>query len=189
MRELSRKEKRSIKQRHSLKKPDIEMILDMTLKEFLEKFKPPSIHYIVARKNSKLYNIIKAVATGHPLLIVVVDDNRRPVGYVSELEILRTFSRRQRYSFFIAGFNLSRLNIPIDQALDIPVEKIMEDRPLIVSEESKIRDILDLIRSLNVLVIIVVDREKKLKTVLTVSHLVRSLLSLLLGEPFQIVGI
>ncbi|WFO75233.1 CBS domain-containing protein [Desulfurococcaceae archaeon MEX13E-LK6-19] len=186
MRQTVREKRDSVARQKVFGKSDVDKILDMTLGEFLAKFRPPSVHYIVARKGTKLYNILKAIATGHPLLIIVVDEERRPIGYISELELLRTFSRRQRYSFFIAGFNLSRLNIPIEQALDVPVEKIMEDRPLVVTEKNKIKDILNLIRSLNVSVIIVVDDKKRLKTVLTASHLARSLLSLLLGEPFQV---
>lgn len=180
------KEKESASRARVFGKSDVDKILDMTLGEFLTRFKLSQAHYIVVRKGTKLFNILKAIATGHPLLIIVVDEERRPLGYISELELLRTFSRKQRYSFFIAGFNLSRLNIPIEQALDVPVEKVMEDRPLIVTEKNKIKDLLNLLRLLNVSVIIVVDDKKRLKTVLTASHLTRSILSFLLGEPFQI---
>ncbi len=171
----------------TFERSDVEKLLDMTISDFIQRYKPPSTHYIVVRRGGKLYNVLKAVAMGHPVFIVVVDEERKPVGYISEFELLRTFLKRQRYAFFVAGFNLSRLNIPIEQALNVPVEKIMEDRPFTVKEDMKIRDLLNLVRTLHVSNVIVVDKKNRLKTVINISYLINALLRNLLGEPYFIV--
>ncbi len=177
---------KSYSRRKVFEKQDVDSLLNVSIGDFLRKYKPPSTHYIVVRRGTKLYNILKAIATGHPVLIVVVDEKRKPIGYISEFELLRMFSRKPRYSFFIAGFNLARLNIPIEGALNVPVEKIMEDRPLIIREDSSLRDLLNLVRNLHVSSIIVVDKEGKLKTVLTLPYLMKTLLRILLGEPILV---
>ena len=165
---------------------DVSNLLGMTIGEFLVKYKPPSTHYIIARRGTKLYNVLKAIAIGHPIFIVVVDENRRPIGYITEVDLIKTFSRKPRFSYFIAGFNLTKLSIPIEQALNIPVEKIMEKRPVVVKENEKISDILNIVHGLHVPSIIVVDDKGRIKSVITASFLVRALLRSLLGEPLSI---
>jgi len=179
-------EKKGFRRRGVFKRRDVEDVLSLPLADFLSKFKPPSTHYIVVRRGSRLYNVLKAIAIGHPVFIVVVDERRKPIGYISEYEILRTFHRRPRYTFFIAGFNVSRLGIPIEQVLNVPVEEIMEDRPFIVREDIVIKDLLNMLRSLHIPNIIVVDREGRLKTVVNLSYLVNALLRTLLGEPHMV---
>ncbi len=181
---LARKNRKA--QRRVFGRSDVENILDLSLSDFLTKFKPPSTHYIVVRRGSKLYNVLKAIAIGHPVFIVVIDENRKPIGYISEHEILRSFQRRPRYTFFIAGFNVSRLNIPIEQVLNVPVEKVMEARPFTVREDISIRELLGMLRTLHVPNIIIVDRVGRLKTVINLSYLVNALLRSLLGEPHAI---
>jgi len=183
---LNRALREKARAKRVFEKHDVDSLLNIGIGEFIRKYKPPSTHYIVARKGTKLYNVLKAIATGHPVLIVVVDENRRPIGYISEFELLRMFSRRPRYSFFIAGFNLARLNIPIESALNIPVEKIMEDRPLVVKEDTSLKELLTLTRNLHVSSIIIVDEKGKLKTVLTLPYLMKTLLRILLGEPIMV---
>jgi len=183
---LSRVLRERIRARRVFGKQDVDSLLDMGIGEFIQKYKPPSTHYIVVRKGTKLYNVLKAIATGHPVLIVIVDEKRRPIGYISEFELLRMFSRRPRYSFFIAGFSLARLNIPIENALNIPVEKIMEDRPFVIREKTSLRELLNLARNLHLSSIIVVDDKGRLKTVLTLPYLMKTLLRILLGEPILI---
>ncbi len=183
MRRVLREESRA---RRVFGKHDVDSLLNIGIGEFIRKYKPQSTHYIVVRKGTKLYNVLKAIATGHPVLVVVVDENRRPIGYISEFELLRMFSRRPRYSFFIAGYNLARLNIPIETALSIPVEKIMEDRPLIVKEDTLLKELLNLTRNLHVSSIMIVDEKGRLKTVLTLPYLMKTLLRVLLGEPVMV---
>ena len=183
---ISKKRERGYHVSKVFKRGDVDSLLDLTLRDFITKFRPPTAHYIVVRRGSKLYNVLKAVAIGHPIFIVVVDEKRRPIGYISEIEILRTFTRRPRYTFFIAGFSLSRLNVPIEQALNVPIEKIMEDRPFTVKEDITIRELLNMLRTLHLNNIIIVDKEGKLKTVIDLSYLVTALLKSLLGEPYAI---
>ncbi len=162
---------------------DVEKILSQTLDEFMRRHRPPSTNYIIVRKGTKLLNIIRAIAIGHPVIVIVVDENRRPIGYITDKELLRIIARKPRHSYMVMGFNLGRVYIPIEQALNVPVEKIMERRPPVLRLDDKVSDAIQFIRTYGVPNIIVVDEKGAVRGVISSHYIVQTIIKRLLGEP------
>ncbi len=165
---------------------EVERILSQTLDEFMKKHRPPSTNYIIVRKGTKLLNIIRAIAIGHPVMVVVVDEKRRPIGYITDRELLRIIARKPRHSYMVMGFNLGRIYIPIEQALNVPVEKIMERRPPILRLSDRVSDAVQLIRTYGAPHIIVVDDKGVVRGVISSHYLAETIIKSLLGEPHAV---
>jgi len=162
----------------------VEKLLDMTVEEFVKKYKPPSTTYIVVRKGTKLFNVIKAVATGHPSIIIVINNERKPIGYLTDRHLLSMIRRKPRPRSLLASFSFSQMSIPIEKSLDIPVEDFMDKNPPIVYRYQTIGDVIKTMLNLDVPSVIVVDENETMHGVLTRKHLIKTVLHMLTGEPF-----
>lgn len=163
----------------------ISEILEMRIEDFIRKYRPPSTTYVTVKKGTKLYNVLKAIATGHPLMVIVVDEDRRPVGYLTDYHILSTFQRRPRPRSILASFSISQMSIPLDKSLDIPVDDLMDKRPPIIHLHQKIKDVIRTIRNLGVSAVIIVDKNNVIRGVIDRKFLVKTILNSLLGEPMM----
>lgn len=160
-------------------------ILDMSIQDFIKKYRPPSTSYVTVRRGTKLYNVLKALATGHPSIIIIIDEERKPIGYITDHHILATFQRRPRPRSILASFSLSQISIPIEKSLDIPVEDLMEKRPPTIRLDQKINDLVRMMRSLNVPAVILIDDKGVIRGVIDRRFLIKTILNSLLGEPFM----
>jgi predicted transcriptional regulator len=163
----------------------IDKILDMSIRDFTNKYRPPSTTYITIRRGTKIYNVLKALATGHPVIVIVIDENRRPIGYLTDYHILMSFHRRPRPRSILASFSMSQMTIPIEKSLDIPVDNIMDKRPPVMSMEKKVRDAIRAFKNLGVPAIILVDENNIVRGVLERRFLIKTILNSLLGEPLM----
>lgn len=177
------KETRKTRRRDIIDTELISEILDMKINDFIKKYRPPPTIYITVKKGTKLYNVLKAIATGHPVMIIVVDEDRKPIGYLTDYHILSSFARRSRPRSILASFSISQISIPIEKSLDIPVEDLMDKRPPILSLDNKVKDLIRTIRSLGVPAVIIVDKNNIIRGVIDRKFLVKTLLNNLLGEP------
>ncbi|WP_244372390.1 CBS domain-containing protein [Staphylothermus marinus] len=177
------KETRKTRRRDIIDTELISEILDMKINDFIKKYRPPPTIYITVKKGTKLYNVLKAIATGHPVMIIVVDEDRKPIGYLTDYHILSSFARRSRPRSILASFSISQISIPIEKSLDIPVEDLMDKRPPLISLDNKVKDLIRTIRSLGVPAVIIVDKNNIIRGVIDRRFLVKTLLNNLLGEP------
>ncbi len=164
----------------------LDEILDMSVADFLKKYKPPSTVYITVKPKTKIYNIMKALATGHPTIIVVVDENRKPIGYITDSHLLLTLNKKPRIRSILAAFAYSQIPIPIEKSLNISVSDIMDRKPPVVSLDNKIRDVVKTMESLSIPAVIVVDKDGRIRAVLTRRFLLKAIINYLLGEPLLI---
>ncbi len=164
----------------------LDAILDMRVKDFIKNYRPPSTTYITVRKGTKLYNVLKALALGHPTVIIVVDQERRPIGYITDQHILQTFYRKSRPRSILAAFSMKQINIPIDKSIDLPVEEVMEKNPPVIRGDKYVRDVVRMMQSLSIPAVIVIDDNGRVRAVITRMFLIKAILNKLLGEPLMI---
>lgn len=132
--------------------------------------------YIVVRRDTKVYNVLKGFLTDHPPIIIVIDEERRPLGYITDMEILSLFTGKRRYSSFSIGTSLSRLGLSIEKFMSIPIERIMERKPVIAHEANNVYEVISLVHSFHSPIIVIVDENNRLKTVITTFQLLRAIL-------------
>ncbi len=164
----------------------LDEILDMSVEEFLRRYRPPSTTYLTVKPQTKIYNIMKAIGTGHPSIIVVVDDKRRPIGYITDSHLLLTLDRKPRIRSILAAFSYTQIPIPIEKSLNISVGDVMDRKPPVIRLDRKIRDVVKMMESLAVPAVIVVDNDDRIRAVLTRRFLLRAIINYLLGEPLLI---
>ncbi len=164
----------------------LDEILEMSVGEFMRKYRPPSTTYIIARPGTKLYNILKAVATGHPQIVIVIDESRRPVGFITDTHLLKSLQLRHGHRSILSSFTVSRFILPLDKSLNVPVESIMDRRPPVVKIDQKLIDVIRQMIHLDVSAVIVTDEKERVIGVLTRRHIIRAVLNILLGEPMII---
>ena len=164
----------------------LDEILEMSVEEFMRKYRPPSTTYIIARPGTKLYNILKAVATGHPQIVIVIDENRRPIGFITDTHLLKSLQLRHGHRSILSSFTVSRYVLPLDKSLNVPVESIMDRRPPVVRTDQKLIDVVRQMMHLDVSAVIVTDEKERVIGVLTRRHIIRAVLNILLGEPMII---
>ncbi len=169
-----------------MKGEELDKVLDMKVKDFIKKYRPPSTTYITVRKGTKLYNILKSLALGHPTIIIVVDNERRPIGYITGQHILRTFYRKPQPRSILAAFSMKQISIPIEKSIDLPVEDLMERNPPVVRGDQPVRDVVRMMQSLTIPAVIIVDDNGKVRGVITMRFLIKTILNKLLGEPLMI---
>jgi predicted transcriptional regulator len=173
------------KQGRPIARESVESVLNMRIKDFLSRYRPPSTTYITVKKGAKLFNVLKAIATGHPSIIIVVDDNRRPIGYLTDKRLLRSLYGGTRPRSLLAAFSMRQIDVPIEKALDLPVEQVMEYNPPTISGEDKVRDAVRMLYSLTTPIVIVVDKTGKIRAVLTPRFVIKAIMNKLLGEPIS----
>lgn len=164
----------------------LDEILDMSVRDFIRIYRPSSTTYITVSRGTRLYSLLKAIATGHPSVIIVIDQDRRPIGYLTDHHLLQTLQRKPRPRNILASFSVRQIIIPLEKSLDVPVEDIMDRRPPIVEMDQKIRDVVQLMQSLAIPAVLVVDESGKVRAVLTRKFLLSTILNRLLGEPLMI---
>lgn len=164
----------------------LDEILEMRVEDFMKKYRPPSTTYIIARPGTKLYNVLKAVATGHPQIVIVIDENRRPIGFLTDVHLLKSLQLRHGHRSILSSFTVSRYILPLDKSLNVPIESIMDRRPPVVRHDQKLLDVIRQMIHLDVSAVIVTDRDDRVLGVLTRRHIIRAVLNILLGEPLII---
>ncbi len=164
----------------------LDEILEMSVEEFMRRYRPPSTTYIIARPGTKLYNILKAVATGHPQIVIVIDENRRPIGFITDTHLLKSLQLRHGHRSILSSFTVSRYVLPLDKSLNVPVENVMDKRPPAVRTDHKLIDVVRQMLHLDVSAVIVTDEKERVIGVLTRRHIIKAVLNILLGEPMII---
>lgn len=159
-----------------LMEQQLDRILEQPIYRLLNTIGLTKTQYIVVRRGTKVYNVLKGFLTDHPPIIVIIDEKRRPLGYITDMEILSLFAGKRRYSSFSIGTSLSRLGLSIEKFMSIPIERIMERKPIIVRETDKVYEVINLVYSFHSPIIVIVDENNRLKTVITTFQLLRAIL-------------
>ncbi len=143
-------------------------ILEMTLKEFIEKYRNELPRYIIVGEDATFKNIINVLreSIDHgdkgAEVIVVVDRNQKPVGIIEDLELVEILSSHGRWSLSILKPPIRRKAKGIADILNIPLGRIARLHHPLLRYDSKIRDAIDLMDSLKSRYIIVIDEKDRL---------------------------
>ncbi len=151
----------------------LDEILEMTLKDFVAKYRDELPRYIVVGENTTFKNIIgvlsKSIDYGGKGIevVVVVDKQQKPIGIIEDLELLEILSTHRGWSFSILKPPISKKARNIRNLLNIPIGRIARMNHPVLRLDATVKNAIDLMDSLKTRYVIVIDEKDRLYAVLS----------------------
>ncbi len=167
---------------------DPDRVLEMTLREFIEKYRNELPRYIIISEDTVFKNIIDVLREsidhgGKGVeVIVVVDKDQKPVGIIEDLELVEILSSHGKWSLSILKPPIRRKAKGLTDIINIPLGKIARMHHPLLKYDSTIRDALDLMDSLKSRYIIVIDEKDRLYGVIGSRNILGKLLDELVED-------
>ncbi len=163
-------------------------VLDMKLREFIEKYKDELPRYIVVEENVTFKNILGLLRESIDYenkgaeVIIVVDRRGKPIGIIEDMELIEIISPHPRWILSVLRPPIARKARSLRNLLNIPVGQIARLMHPIVSEDVTIREALDHMDRFKSRYLIVVDKRDKIKAIISSRNILSKILEKLMEE-------
>ncbi len=165
-----------------------DIILNMKLKEFIEKYKSELPRYIVVEENVSFKNILGLLRESIDYenkgaeVVVVVDKHGRPIGIIEDMELIEIISPHPRWILSVLKPPIARKARGLKNLLNIPVGHIAKLMHPIVNENVTVSEALDHMDRLKSRYLIVVDDRDRIKAIISSRNILGKILEKLLEE-------
>ncbi len=163
-------------------------ILNMKLKEFIEKYRSELPRYIIVEENVTFKNILGLLRESIDYenkgaeVVVVVDRQGRPIGIIEDMELIEIISPHSRWILSVLRPPIARKARGLKNLLNIPIGHIAKLMHPIVNEAVTIREALDHMDRLKSRYLIVVDNRGKIKAIISSRNILSKILEKLMEE-------
>ena len=157
---------------------NIEKILNMKIRDFLEKYKELLPMYEIVEESTSVDDIIAHFQRGVSYLLVTGKNKKLKGGiaYSDFLNILgRTSSTALSSPFSSVSRSLRRSRIPLESFKKLIASDILFSSPPCISEDSTIREALEFMYKSGTHYIVIVNNEKKVTGILTLHSIFRAI--------------
>ncbi|RLG89106.1 MAG: hypothetical protein DRO15_01425 [Thermoprotei archaeon] len=165
---------------------DIDEILSMTLREFIERHKRELPRYVVVGEDVTFKNILNTLHKSIDYeekgveVIVIVDKDRKPIGIIEDLELIEILSSHGRWSLSILRPPIGRKTRKIIDLLNLPIGHIARMFHPVLHADATIKEALDHMDRLRSRYIIVVDEEERLLGVISSRNILSKIIEKLM---------
>lgn len=165
---------------------DVETLLNMKLREFIEKYRKELPRYLIVEENVTFKNILGLLhrSIDHEdkgaEVIVVVDNKGRPIGMIEDMELIEIMAPHSRWHLSILRPPIMRRARSMKNLLNIPVGQIARLMHPVIGEEATIKEALDHMDRLKSRYIIVVDRRDRIRAIISSRNILSKIIEKLM---------